>query len=96
MNTDSCDMIRKPNDEAALDGEPGSFCIEVMPSGQRVMWHVLPDGSAGMLRLRPIVGGVDHPSWVWDGNEDKPTLVPSVHLPGRWHGWFRNGRMVSC
>jgi hypothetical protein len=32
----------------------------------------------------------------WDGNMDKPTLAPSVHLPGRWHGWFRAGRVVSC
>lgn len=97
MNTQSCDMIRQADDEAALEGPPGSFCIETMASGQRVMWHILPDGNAGMLRLRPIVdSGEAHPSWEWDGNEDKPTLQPSVHLPGRWHGYFTAGRMVSC
>jgi hypothetical protein len=96
MNTDSCDMIRVADDDAVHEGAPGSFCIETLESGQRVMWHKLPDGNGGLLRLRPVVSGDAHPSWEWDGNEEKPTLSPSVHLPGRWHGWFRAGRMVSC
>lgn len=92
----SCDMTRVSNDEAVFDGEPGSFCIQTLANGQRVMWHKLPDGNAGMLRLKPMVDeGDSSPSWQWDGNEEKPTLSPSVHLPGRWHGWFRKGRMVS-
>ena len=32
----------------------------------------------------------------WDGNEDKPTITPSIHAVGCWHGWCRNGRLVSC
>jgi hypothetical protein len=96
MNTDSCDMIRVADDDAVHEGVPGSFCVETLASGQRVMWHKLPDGNGGLLRLRPVVSGEQHPSWEWDGNEEKPTLTPSVHLPGRWHGWFRAGRMISC
>lgn len=96
MNTDSCEMIRVADEDAVYDGPPGSFFIETLASGQRVMWHKLPDGNVGLLRLRPVVDGDAHPSWQWDGNEEKPTLSPSVHLPGRWHGWFRNGRMESC
>ena len=34
--------------------------------------------------------------WGWDGNEDKPTLMPSIHVPGVWHGYLRNGVLVSC
>ena len=34
--------------------------------------------------------------WGWDGNEDKPTLTPSILLPGQWHGWLRAGRLCSC
>ena len=34
--------------------------------------------------------------WTWDGNEDAPTLTPSVHHVGAWHGWIRAGRMESC
>jgi hypothetical protein len=96
MNTDSCDMILVADDDAVQDGPPGSFCINTLANGQRVMWHKLPDGNGGLLRLRPVVSGESYPSWEWDGNGEKPTLTPSVHLPGRWHGWFRNGRMESC
>jgi Family of unknown function (DUF6527) len=97
MNTQSCDMIRQTDDDAALEGPPGSFCITTAASGQRIMWFVLPDGNTGAINLRPVVSGNEpHPSWEWDGNENKPTLAPSVHLPGRRHGWFRDGRVESC
>lgn len=36
----------------------------------------------------------ERPSWIWDGNEDMPTLEPSVHHVGHWHGWLRNGEWV--
>jgi hypothetical protein len=97
MNKDSCDMVRVNSEEAVTDGPCGAFFIETLASGQVIMWHKLPDGNAGLLRLRPIVAGDDvHPSWEWNGDRDKPTLRPSVHLPRRWHGWFTAGRMVSC
>lgn len=99
MNTDSCDMARVDDDEAVYDGPPGAFFIERFGEGNRHarMWHKLPDGNVGAIYLRPVPPTMAaHPSWEWDGNEDKPTLKPSVHLPGRWHGWFTAGRMVSC
>jgi len=34
--------------------------------------------------------------WGWDGNTETPTLTPSIHAPGQWHGWLRAGRLVSC
>ena len=34
--------------------------------------------------------------WGWDGNEDKPTLTPSIHWVGTWHGFMRAGKLVSC
>lgn len=34
--------------------------------------------------------------WGWDGNREKPTLTPSVHTFGHWHGWVRNGEMVEA
>lgn len=33
--------------------------------------------------------------WTWDGNEDKPTLRPSLGIPGYWHGWISAGRLVE-
>ncbi len=34
--------------------------------------------------------------WGWDGNEDKPTLTPSIHALGQWHGFMTAGRLRSC
>lgn len=34
--------------------------------------------------------------WGYDGNADAPTLTPSLHVIGRWHGWMRAGVLVSC
>ena len=97
MNTASCDMIREESEEAVENGPPGSFFIETLASGRRIMWHRLPDNNHGVINLRPVAPGQEqHPSWEWDGNLEKPTLTPSVHLPGRWHGWFTAGRMISC
>ena len=33
--------------------------------------------------------------WGWDGNEDKPTLTPSLHAVGIWHGWVLKGQLVE-
>lgn len=33
--------------------------------------------------------------WGWDGNEDKPTLSPSLHWKGYWHGMLKAGRLES-
>ena len=31
----------------------------------------------------------------WDGNEEKPTLQPSIHIPGGWHGWVKEGNLIT-
>jgi len=61
---------------------------------------VLPGGTYVDIPLRPVPQ-TDRPlngghSWQWDGNLDTPTLTPSINSTGRWHGWVRAGRMVSC
>jgi len=81
----------------------------------RQLWVVLPC-EGGELHGIPIKGpGSDPPAdratWNWDGNEDKPTLTPSiltwrskdVNKPDTpdnreevWHGFITNGRAVSC
>ena len=44
---------------------------------------------------------IDHPNhcgaqWSWDGNESKPTLSPSLHAVGEWHGWVQGGTLVEA
>ena len=33
----------------------------------------------------------DGNSWEWDGNVESPTLRPSLHWVGVWHGYIENG-----
>ena len=98
-STLSCDMVRVADRQAVHDGPPGAFCFEQrgMPGARyRVLWHKLPEGTAGFLRLRPLPASEEaHPSWTFNGDEDRPTLHPSVHYVGHWHGYFTAGRMVS-
>lgn len=74
---------------------PGAF--EYYKSGDRYpagMIYACPCGCGrtGALAFRPH----ESPSWEWDGNMDAPTLSPSVHHVGHWHGWLRGGIWVSC
>lgn len=49
-------------------------------------------GATGSLAFRPAAS----PSWNWNGNREKPTLTPSVHHVGHWHGYLTDGVWVSC
>jgi len=74
---------------------PGAF--EYYSDGDRYPGGVIYNcpcgcGATGALRFRPAAS----PSWEWDGNTDAPTLSPSVHHVGHWHGWLRNGVWESC
>ena len=95
MNTESCDMVMVSYEVAdSYDMPPGGFCFRNNKEGQLVMWLCFPNGSTSVIKIRPYEGS--DPSWEWDGNEDKPTLSPSVNAVGCWHGWVKSGRLVSC
>jgi len=74
-------------------------------------WRHEPDGSRRMLCvLIPFqcesgytfsqwtIGFDNHcgAKWEWDGNEDCPTITPSLHAVGVWHGWVKNGELVEA
>lgn len=66
----------------------------------KMIHMVLPGDSICTIPIRPVPEAAKNinngHSWKWDGNQDKPTLEPSVHHVGRWHGFIRKGRMESC
>lgn len=49
-------------------------------------------GRTGALNFRPHPS----PSWEWNGDREKPTLTPSVHHVGHWHGFLTDGVWRSC
>lgn len=72
--------------------QPGDFELSGSPVGG--LWYNCPCGcgSQGFLAIRPAAS----PSWEWNGNRDAPTLTPSVHHVGHWHGYLRAGIWESC
>ena len=91
-------------DKHRADKVPGSvWFTDAKRDRVASMWFYCPCG-CGLLQR--ITVGVEHkpdttPSWKWDGNEENPTLRPSVNIrandicPG-WHGWLRGGYWEVC
>lgn len=103
-NKESCDMRRitapGSHDEwAALDLQRGDFFFYHDPkTGQRRFFCMLPAGHQCVIPIRPLLDPTENGghSWEWDGNEDAPTLTPSINSVGTWHGFVTAGRMISC
>ena len=68
-------------------------------SGKRILTVAIPTiGGKGWIHSR---WSIDHKNvcgaqWSWDGNEDAPTLTPSLHAVGIWHGWVRAGQLIEA
>ncbi|TIT40201.1 MAG: hypothetical protein E5W76_17225 [Mesorhizobium sp.] len=80
---------------AVLKERPGAFDFYTADGRERAgMIYICPCGcgATGALAFRPAPS----PSWEWDGNEEAPTLSPSVHHVGHWHGYLRAGIWESC
>lgn len=76
---------------------PGSFRITSPDSEDAFFWYVCPCGcTRAVLSIGKNFKPEQGPSWQWNGSFDKPTLSPSVHHVGHWHGWLRDGVWVSC
>lgn len=77
----------------------GSFYVNEPDSdGEQQFWYRCPCGCGvcGPLTVGSGFKPADGPSWHWNGSLDAPTLSPSVHHVGHWHGWLRNGVWESC
>lgn len=80
--------------------KPGDFSWEVTPAGHRRMWLAIPSGDPDEAReviYLPVADLCQTPKcWNWNKDDTKPTLTPSVHTIGHWHGWVRNGELVEA
>jgi hypothetical protein len=92
MNNRSAKGVRRFDLDDLLDnGADGDFFIS---ESKDAVWIIIPGSGHTRWPIKePLENGA---LWKWDGNEDAPTLTPSLHLVGQWHGWMKNGELVSC
>jgi hypothetical protein len=73
----------------------GSFFLQARQiRGLFEMFYLCPCGCAVEGKL--LIGeghkpGGARPSWNWNGSKASPTLQPSVHHKGHWHGYLKDG-----
>jgi len=90
MNTES--IITRKVESGKME-RPGDFCFDDIDSH---IYIILPGSKhADALRIQRGNPGGER-VWGWDGNAESPTLTPSIHAPGEWHGYLRAGRLESC
>lgn len=92
-------MTRLPGDRIEGDRpELGQFAWSYR-EGKRVLHLVIPcPGRTNGIWSEWTIGHRNGcgAQWSWDGNEDLPTLSPSLHAVGVWHGYVRKGKLVEA
>lgn len=81
--------------------DPGDYFItppNEHEDGMRRLSFKCPCG-CGMLAGIRVRNDGQHTAkgWEWNGDEDKPTVKPSIKINnGHWHGYLTDGKFVSC
>lgn len=79
----------------------GDFCWTQI-DGIRYLEIALPQPSEKapdnyIINVLPVCQGTKvAKAWFWNGDEDKPTLSPSIHCLGHWHGFVQNGQLIEA
>ncbi len=94
MNTESIDSVLFLSGEDAAKHGPGAMVWE---EDESTLFIIMP----GQRHLDAISVTRDLTKqqdrvWLLTGTREKPTLHPSLHLVGHWHGYLTDGRFVSC
>jgi hypothetical protein len=90
--------MRRVNSEEKCD-QVGDFAWKITEGNVRHLVFLIPRSPNNYLfQCLPVRQGPNEAGrcWGWDGNEDAPTLTPSVHTIGHWHGWVRAGELVEA
>lgn len=99
MITNNAKGIRRFSIEDLLDnGNVGDFYLD---EARGEFWIECPN--VGLIRIPTQESLENGARWQWDGNVDAPTLTPSINVNAslgddkpKWHGWMRNGELISC
>ena len=75
----------------------GDFYWDLRGGERRAIVIAIPTGT-GWESSRWTIDYPNHSGgqWSWDGNEDSPTLTPSIHAVGIWHGRVSNGELIEA
>ena len=94
MNTSSCTARKAENGRCEKPGDFYFFHQQEAPGrSTQYISLMLPDGTHNCL---PVVQGpAAGRAWGWDGNSEAPTLSPSIHCLGHWHGHLQAGEFKS-
>lgn len=95
FNHKPINMERRPDEDGFT--KVGQFSWGLTP--YRVLIVAIPHLSPSGWILTEWT--IDHKnecgaSWAWDGNEDKPTLTPSIHAVGMYHGRITSGQLIEA
>lgn len=79
----------------------GSYWFRLGENGQLYIGIMIPSHTGFIVEgrrsvLLPINRNGDGHNWKWDGDENRPTLSPSIGVQGEWHGHVIDGRLVEC
>lgn len=85
---------------ALRDAPPGAMWDAYWLREYQKDW-VGPDGLCVILKTPGGEWAVDGPSssggrWTRTGTSPKFTAMPSILIPNRYHGWFRDGFLIEC
>ena len=91
--------IKKPGDWTIVDDGAGvTFWIYLTDSD--------PQGNTLFARVPVTTEQKTEIRWHWNGDKEKPTISPSIYIRTKsdpngnwidlWHGWLRDGKLVTC
>lgn len=85
INTDSIDCRKV---EFGKMEQPGDFTFDEDHKTIYIWLPGIPGPDA--LAIQKNREGPER-VWNWNGDENMPTLSPSIHCPGLWHGYLKKG-----
>lgn len=79
--------------------ELGHFFFQYDRRGGLSMFIAIPVPRAASWVLSEWTIGLPNEygaQWSWNGDADKPTLHPSLHAEGLWHGFVKDGMLIEA
>ena len=100
-------MFREADYDPFFAYGPGAMMWSEDKEGRRQLWFLAPPdpGSSQRFATARIYTNSNGKDWCvpgdvngWDGNEERPTLHPSIWLHDRrgWHGFVREGNLHTA